>query len=54
MRFGPFIGLGLLLVIVWLVSFVFLHVASVMIHLLLFFAVICFLIHILYKPGTPA
>jgi hypothetical protein len=54
MKFGPFIGLGLLLFVVWLTAFVFFHVAGALIHLLLFFAVVCFLIHVLFRPGTPA
>jgi Family of unknown function (DUF5670) len=40
MRFGPFLGLAILLVILWATGFLFFHVAGFLIHLLLIFAVI--------------
>ncbi|MDE1916090.1 MAG: hypothetical protein KGJ57_02690 [Sphingomonadales bacterium] len=41
-----FLGLFGLLVLAWLISFVVLHVSSGLIHLLLFFAVIFFVVHL--------
>ena len=35
MRFGPFLGIAILLVILWLCGFLMFHVASGLIHLLL-------------------
>jgi Family of unknown function (DUF5670) len=51
MRFGPFLGLAILLVILWAGGFVFFHVAGFLIHLLLIFAVISLVIH-LFSGGT--
>lgn len=49
MRF-LFLTLGILLIIAWICAFVFLHVVSAMIHLLLLFAVIAFIIHLVARP----
>lgn len=46
MRFGPFLGIAILLLILWLVGFLMFHVASGLIHLLLLFAIIFFVIHL--------
>jgi Family of unknown function (DUF5670) len=46
MRFGPLLLIGILLFIAWICSFVFYHVASGLIHLLLLFAVISFIAHL--------
>ena len=46
MRFGPFLGLAILLAILWVGGFVVFHVASFMLHLLLIFAVIALVIHL--------
>ena len=46
MRFGPFLGIAILLVILWLFGFLMFHVASGLIHLLLLFAVISLVIHL--------
>jgi hypothetical protein len=51
MRFGHFLGLSNLLVILWAGGFVFFHVAGFMIHLLLIFAVISLIVH-LFSGGT--
>jgi len=45
MRFGPFLGLALILFVFWIGGFVMFHVASFLIHLLLVFAVISLVIH---------
>jgi hypothetical protein len=49
MRF-IFLALATLLMIGWLCAFVFLHVASAMIHLLLLFAIIAFIVHLVSRP----
>jgi hypothetical protein len=51
MRFGPFLGLAILLVILWAGGFVFFHVAGFMIHLLLICAVISLIVH-LFSGGA--
>jgi hypothetical protein len=51
MRF-LFLALAILLMIGWLCAFVFLHVASAMIHLLLLFALVAFIVHLLARPKS--
>lgn len=46
MRFGPFLGLALLLMVLWVGGFLMFHVASALIHLLLLFAVISLVVHL--------
>jgi hypothetical protein len=46
MRFGPFLMIAILLAMLWIGSFVMFHVASALIHLLLLFAIIAFVIHL--------
>jgi len=46
MRFGPFMVIALLLLILWAGGFLVFHVASGLIHLLLLFAVISFVAHL--------
>jgi hypothetical protein len=46
MRFGPFLGLAILLAILWLGSFIFLHISGALIHLLLIFAAISLVVHL--------
>ena len=50
MRFGPFLVIAFLLIILWVCAFVLFHVASALIHLLLLFAVIAFVIHLVAGP----
>jgi hypothetical protein len=52
MRFGPFLMIALLLVILWAGGFLMFHIASGLIHLLLLFAVISFVAHLFM--GTRA
>jgi hypothetical protein len=52
MRFGPFLGIAILLAIVWVGSFVFFHVAGALIHLLLILAVISLVIHLFTSART--
>ena len=46
MRFGPFMGIALLLLLLWAGGFLMFHVASGLIHLLLLFAVVSFVVHL--------
>jgi Family of unknown function (DUF5670) len=46
MRFGPFLGIAILLLLLWVCGFVFFHVAGFLIHVLLIFAVISLVIHV--------
>jgi len=52
MRFGPFLGLALLLALLWLGGFVFFHVAGFMIHILLILAVISLIAHLFTGTRT--
>lgn len=52
MRFGPFLGVALLLFVLWIGGFVFFHVAGFLIHLLLVFAVISLLVHLFTGTRT--
>jgi hypothetical protein len=52
MRFGPFLGIAILLMILWLGGFLMFHVASGLIHLLLLFAIISLVIHFVTGPKT--
>jgi hypothetical protein len=52
MRFGPFLVISLLLLILWLGGFLMFHVASGLIHLLLLFAVIAFVAHLVMGSRT--
>ena len=45
MRFGPFLGIALLLFVLWVGGFLVFHVASVLIHLLLLVAFISLIAH---------
>ena len=51
MRFGPFLGFALLLLILWVGGFVVFHVASGLIHILLLFAIISVIVHF-FTGGT--
>jgi hypothetical protein len=52
MRFGPFLGIAILLMILWAGGFLMFHVASGLIHLLLLFAVISLIVHFVSAPKT--
>jgi hypothetical protein len=52
MRFGPFLMIALLLLILWAGGFLMFHVASGLIHLLLLFAVISFVAHLFMGSRT--
>jgi Family of unknown function (DUF5670) len=52
MRFGPFLGLALLLALLWLGGFVFFHVAGFMIHILLILALISLIAHLFTGTRT--
>jgi hypothetical protein len=46
MRLGPFLGIALVLFILWIGGFVFFHAAGFLIHVLLVLAVISLLVHL--------
>ncbi len=52
MRFGPFLVIAILLGLLWLGSFVMFHVASGLIHLLLLFAILSFVVHLFTGAKT--
>jgi hypothetical protein len=52
MRFGPYLLIALLLVIMWAGGFLMFHVASGLIHLLLLLAVISFVAHLFTGART--
>jgi Family of unknown function (DUF5670) len=52
MRFGPFMVIAFLLLLMWLGGFLFFHIAGGLIHLLLLFAVISFVVHLFTGPRT--
>ena len=54
MRFGPFMLIAILLLIMWAGGFLFFHVAGGLIHLLLLFAVISFVVHLFTGSRTTA
>jgi hypothetical protein len=52
MRFGPFMVSALLLLLLWAGGFLMFHVASGLIHLLLLFAVVSFVVHLVTGSRT--
>jgi hypothetical protein len=52
MRFGPFLGIAILLMILWLGGFLMFHIAGGLIHLLLLFALISLIIHFVTGAKT--
>jgi hypothetical protein len=52
MKFGPFLGLAIILCILWIGGFLMFHVAGFFIHLLLIFAVISLVIHLVSGRST--
>ena len=52
MRFGPFMVIAFLLLLMWVGGFLFFHVAGGLIHLLLVFAVISFVVHLFTGART--
>jgi hypothetical protein len=46
MRFGPFLVIAFLLLILWAGGFLMFHIASGLIHLLLLFALLSFVVHL--------
>lgn len=52
MRFGPFMIIALVLLILWAGGFLMFHVAGGLIHILLVLAVISFLVHLFTGART--
>jgi hypothetical protein len=46
MRFGPFLVIAILLLIIWLGGFLMFHIASALIHILLVLALVSFVVHL--------
>jgi len=46
MRFGPFLGIAIVLLVLWIGGFLMFHVASGLVQLLLLFAIIAFVVHL--------
>ena len=53
MRFGPFLVIAILLLIIWLGGFLMFHIASALIHILLVLALLSFVVH-LFTGSKPA
>jgi len=51
MRLGPFLFVGVFLLIIWVAGFVIFHVASILFHLFILFAVISFVMHLFWARG---
>ncbi len=51
MRFGPFLGIAIVLAVLWVGGYVFFHVAGFLIHLLLLFALISLILNF-FTGGT--
>jgi Family of unknown function (DUF5670) len=54
MRFGPFLGIAILLAVLWVCGFLIFHIASGLIHLLLLLAVISLVIHLFAGSRSAA
>jgi hypothetical protein len=52
MKLEPFLTISLLLIVLWVGSFLVFHVASVMIHMLLVLAVMFFVGHLVRNAST--
>jgi len=52
MRFGPFLLIAFVLLVLWLGGFMMFHVASGLIHLLLLFAIISLVVHLVTGART--
>ena len=52
MSFGPFLGIAMLLIVIWVCAFVVFHVAGAIIHLLLLLAIISFVVHLFRGSRT--
>ena len=51
MRLGPFLFVGVFLLLIWIAGFVVFHVAGALIHLFILFAVISFVMHLFWARG---
>jgi hypothetical protein len=49
MRLGPFLIVGILLFMMWIAGFLVFHIASFFLHLLVLFAIISLVIHLLWR-----
>ena len=51
MRLGPFLFVGVFLLLIWIGAFVIFHVVGALFHLLILFAVISFVMHLFWARG---
>lgn len=51
MRLGPFLFVGIFLLLIWIAGFLIFHVAGALIHLFLLFAVISLVMHLFWSRG---
>jgi hypothetical protein len=52
MRLGPFLFVGIFLLLLWVVAFIVFHVAEALIHLFILFAVISFILHYFWSRAV--
>jgi hypothetical protein len=52
MRLGPFLGLAVLLTVLWAGGFLMFHVAGALLHVLLLLALISLIVHLFTGPRT--
>ncbi|HXA56884.1 MAG TPA: DUF5670 family protein [Candidatus Acidoferrum sp.] len=52
MRFGPFLLITILLMILWISGFLMFHVAGAVLHLVLLFALISLVVHLFSGKRT--
>ena len=48
MRLGPFLFVGVFLLLIWIGGFVIFHVAGALFHLFILFAIISFVMHLFW------
>ena len=52
MSFGPFLLIAILLLLAWVAGFLMFHIAGVLIHVLLVFALLSFIFHFITGRRT--
>jgi hypothetical protein len=53
MRFGPFLGIALVLFVLWIGGLILFYTAGILIHLLLLFAIIALIVHFVRGRSRP-
>ncbi len=52
MRLGPFLFVGVFLLLIWIASFLVFHVADALVHLFILFAIISFVMHLFWARDS--